>query len=330
LPASADFSYASRWLPLSRPGLVQALCNQEHIDMTISQVSVHGVGEVRIGQRCAIADDVQVVFQRPAVVTIGDYCNLGQGVKIVVDGGDVHIGDWTSIHDRCLVLSGAGVRIGQHGWFGQHTVLDGTGGLRIGNGVRVGMYSQVWSHVAAGEQIEGCTLYGTRPVTLEDDVWLVGSCVVASGITIGQRAIALISSNITKSVAAHSVVAGSPAAVKDKLSFYRAVLPNERWEMLSGWLQEAKAVHKLVDVQTPAGLAFRLDQTRSTPDGGVIVFVPDEAAAACVRESLPEASICCLSTKRYVKRLTDVEQRVLKFLAGNKARFLAEDVETTV
>ena len=75
-------------------------------------------------------------------------------MKFVCDGGDVAIDDWTSFHDRCLVLSGKGVTIGQHGWVRTNTIIDGTGGITIGNGVRVGMYSQLWSHVAAGEQIE--------------------------------------------------------------------------------------------------------------------------------------------------------------------------------
>ena len=52
-----------------------------------------------------------------------------------------------------LILAEEEMKIGHNCWFGQHTVLDATGGLEIHNGVRVGMFSQIWTHVASGEQI---------------------------------------------------------------------------------------------------------------------------------------------------------------------------------
>ncbi len=219
------------------------------------------------------------------------------------------------------MLSGASVSVGQHGWFGQHSVLDGTGGLTVGNGVRVGMYSQIWSHVAAGEQIEGCTLFGKRPVQIEDDVWLVGSCIVASGITIGRRSIALIGSNITKSCPPHSVLAGSPAAHKERLSFYRPITGDEQWQMLSVWLAEIAADLSLKRSEDAC------TQVLTRVLGGLtetVAFARTAEAADRWACSLPEATICCLETKRYRKRLTRLEHQVLKSLAGNKARFIAD------
>lgn len=294
--------------------------------MVCSAIEVIGQGELRIGQRVSISPGVQVIFTRPATVTIGDYCAIGPGVKFVCDGGDVLLGDWTTLHDGCLVLSSGGVRVGQHGWFGQHTVLDGTGGLTIGNGVRVGMYSQLWTHVAAGEQIEGCTLFGRRPVSIEDDVWLVGSCIVASGVSIGRRTVALIGSNVTKSWPAHSVVAGSPALRKESLSFYRAIEPEEKWQMLSGWLDEISSSLGLQRLAPGMAHVFRwADDTRSE----VIAFVRSAAEVDIIVAAFPQATVCCLETKQYRKRLTDLEQRVLKLLASNKARFVSMDLATT-
>ena len=281
-------------------------------------ISSIGEGTVIVGNRCKISPDVQIIFQRPSTVTIGDYCTLGAGVKIVCDGGDVRIGDWTSIHDRSLILSTAGVVIGQHGWFGQNCVLDGTGGLTIGNGVRVGMYSQIWSHVAAGEQIEGCVLYGTRPVVLEDDVWLVGSCVVASGVTIGRKTIALITSNITKSWPGDMVLAGSPAQPKDTLNFYTSISADKKWEMLGEWLSTISREHKL-DMIVHDDFISLQDTTE------YIIFVKDIRAEETAIRLFPNSTICTLSTKKYIKKLTDIEEKVLKVLSGNKARFLSRN-----
>jgi acetyltransferase-like isoleucine patch superfamily enzyme len=203
----------------------------------MSAFEVVGNGSVRVGRATSIGAGAQVIFSKPGSITIGDYCVIGAGVKIVCSGGDVHIGDWSTLHDNCLVLSTKYVDIGEHCWFGQNCVIDGTGGLKIERGVRVGMYSQIWSHVAAGEQIEGCTLFGERPVHIESDVWLVGTCIVASGVTLGRRTVALIGSNITKSFPENTVLAGTPATPKPGLSFYQNVTSDEKWNLLRKWVE---------------------------------------------------------------------------------------------
>ncbi|NHA15458.1 hypothetical protein [Thioalkalivibrio sp. XN279] len=286
----------------------------------MTQFQTAGTGVVDVGRRTQIHSSAEVVFAKPGTVTIGDYCQLGPGVRIVCSGGDVLIGDWTTLHDRCLVLSGRSVTIGEHCWFGQHCVIDGTGGIAIGNGVRVGMYSQLWTHVAAGEQMEGCTLIGERPVLIEDDVWLVGSCIVASGVTLGRRLVALISSNITKSWPGSMVIAGSPAAPKSGLSFYRDVTLDEKWCMLTQWLHDAVAEigGASLDDTTPGLLIFSLPSCADR-----VAFVRDRETAYAMRESMSDVTVCCVEDKTYNKRVNESEQRILKFLAGNKARFRA-------
>lgn len=290
--------------------------------MTAHGIEIIGEGEVVVGRNTTVGAGAKVVFHHPATLTIGDYCSIGGGGKFIVSGGPVTIGDWTSLHDNCLVLSTTGVEIGQHGWFGQNTVLDGTGGLTIGSGVRVGMYSQIWSHVAAGEQIEGCTLYGERPVVIEDDVWLVGSCICASGVTIGRRTVALIGSNITKSWPADMVLAGSPAQPKESLSFYRSLSIDQKWGLLKGWLSDLEGELGLIRLDDGGRgvLAYQCDEAG---DSGTIVFVIDADAEVEALRRYPDATLCNVTTKRYTKRLTAIEQRVLKALAGNKARFLS-------
>lgn len=281
---------------------------------------VQGEGHVRIGERCTIAKNAQIIFAQPGSVDIGDYCVIGPGVKIVVNGGAVRIGDWTSLHDNCLLLCTQGLTIGQHGWFGQNAVLDGSGGLVIGNGVRVGMFSQLWSHVAAGEQIEGCTLYGMRPLVLEDDVWLVGSCICASGITIGRRTVALIGSNITKSWAPGLVIAGSPASVKEGLSFYKDITLDEKFFLLRGWVEEVVSGTTMQLEEIDANELFSVRE----PNGAAVVFVKRAGYYEQHRDNNPQQTLCCVENKRYTKRLTEIEQRLLKPLSGNKVRFLAD------
>ncbi|MDH0863271.1 hypothetical protein [Mitsuaria sp. GD03876] len=280
-----------------------------------------GEGEVIVGRHTRISDEAEIIFAKPGRLTIGDYCVIGPGVRFICAGGDIEIDDWTTLHDRCLVMSGQGVKVGQHGWFGQNAILDGTGGLTIGNGVRVGMYSQIWSHVAAGEQIEGCTLYGERPVVIEDDVWLVGSCIVASGVTIGARTVALIGSNITKSWPEKMVIAGSPAAAKS-LSFYKDLELDDKFRMLQGWVDEIlPTIPGCVRLEAPEPdeQVLLADSAGEAPS---FIFAKRTATADELRARFPEATVCCIEDKRYEKKFTRLEPLILKPLAGNKARFL--------
>jgi acetyltransferase-like isoleucine patch superfamily enzyme len=287
-------------------------------------IEIIGEGSVIVGEYCDMEPTLRIIFSGPGSVIIGDYCTFGRDVKIVVAGGNVVLGDWSTLHDRCLVLSSEGAEIGQHCWFGQNCVLDGTGGLTIGNGVRVGMYSQIWSHVAAGEQIEGCTLFGERPVTIEDDVWLVGSCVVSSGVTIGRRTVALINSNITKSWPGNVVLAGSPAVHKEGLSFYRDIAEDEKWHLLQGWITEIAGGLDLAQSNPGNTMALSWADGRSND---VVVFVRNKNEIPAVSKIYPQATICCLSTKRYLKRMSFLERAILKRLAGNKARFTSSAFE---
>jgi acetyltransferase-like isoleucine patch superfamily enzyme len=270
-----------------------------------------------IGRKTAFAESAQVVSTGKGKVVVGDYCRIGPGVKFVVGEEDVLVGDWTTLHDGTLVLGGKGVRIGAHCWFGQNCILDGSGGLTIGSGVRVGMYSQIWSHVAAGEQIEGCTLIGDRPVAIDDDVWLVGSCIVASGVTIGRRVVALIGSNVTKSVVPEVVIAGSPARPKEGLSFYRAVALPEKFQMLGGWVEEI-AVKRGLELSSGEGW-LRLARPG---ESGVLFFALDGVTRDRLAREYPGATICCVEDKTYNKTFSAVEEAVLRDLSGNKARFM--------
>ncbi|WP_426071408.1 acyltransferase [Janthinobacterium sp. DSP2-3-3] len=286
----------------------------------MSQFIVIGEGKVVVAASAKIAPTAQIIFHAPGTVTIGDYCVIGPGVKFICAGGDVMLGDWSTLHENCLVLSGQGTQIGAHCWFGQNSIIDGTGGISIGRGVRVGMYSQLWSHVAAGEQIEGCTLYGERPVVIEDNVWLVGSCIVASGVTIGARTVALIGSNITKSCGANIVIAGSPAVQKSNMSFYREITLNEKWQLLDHWLDEIAAdLHLRCDKDILAGITALREVDDSAAE--TIMFVRDTTTAAAQRLAHLQSTVCCVEDKTYTKCRSGIEYKVLKALASNKARF---------
>lgn len=279
-----------------------------------------GEGQVNIGKKSSIGNGVKFIFKSNRTITIGDYVTIGDGVKVIVEDGDVLIDDWTTIHSDSLVLSTKGVSIGQHCWFGQNCVIDGTGGLTIGNGVRVGMYSQIWTHIAAGEQIEGCLFYSADPVTIHDNVWLVGSCTVGSGVTIGKRAVCLSGSNIIKSVSEDVTVAGSPAKIKETIKAYTEKTLNEKFEMLSGWAEDfctdSKGEFECIVKSDEKITIF----SRIKKDEPITLFKDNESYNASSNQAIQ--SKACIESKIYSKGFTEPEEKFMRYLSGNKARFL--------
>ncbi|WP_108649834.1 acyltransferase [Dongshaea marina] len=285
--------------------------------MKIDNFDVRGEGVILAPDNVSVDGVVDIRFGSDSKIIIGDYVKFGKGVKIVSNGGDIHIGDWTTIHDNTLILSGVGVEIGQHCWFGQSCVLDGTGGLKIDDGVRVGMYSQVWSHVAAGELIEGCTLFSTNRVHLEKDVWLVGSCSVGSGVKIGCRTICLNGSNITRDLEDNIVVSGSPAKRLKGVSFYKSISLDKKMTLLNEWLCdyiESSDETLSMSIEADGKQIF----VRSSTDELIIFKNYDEYLA---HQGYGVVSKLCVENKVYNKSGLQLEERIVDFLRGNKARF---------
>ena len=258
----------------------------------------------RIGKNVVI----EILGNNPnATATIGDNNVINDNTRIFIHG-EFSVGDWNVFHNDMLLMAEDHLKIGHNGWFGQNTILDGAGGLEIGNGVRVGMYSQIWTHVASGEQIEGCTLYSKRKTIIEDDVWLVGSCVVSSGLVLGKRSTALINSVLTKDTEPDRAYAGSPAKLMEKAQFYLPKTLDEKFEMMTGWLQEFAQMNESFDVEkTDNELILSNDNEK-------VIFSKDNNDG--------RQGVFYLGDKTFNKTNSLAERLVYKFLYNNKARFI--------
>lgn len=246
-------------------------------------------------------------------VSIGDNNIINDNTRIIIHG-KLSIGDWNVFHNDMLIMAEDYITIGHNCWFGQNTILDGAGGLEIGNGVRVGMYSQIWTHVASGEQIEGCTFYAKRTTKIEDDVWLVGSCVVGSGIVLGEKSTVLINSVVTKNTLKDRAYSGSPAKLMENLNVYLPKTVEEKYLMLANWLNEYVSVdtdnYNLVEEDDQLILENLSNNERVT-------FTKSDK-----KEIDKSQSIFYIADKTFNKTNSVTERTIYKFLYGNKARFL--------
>jgi len=209
------------------------------------------------------------------------------------------------------------MEIGHNCWFGQNTILDSAGGLYIGNGVRVGMYSQIWSHVASGELIEGCTLYAMSPTYIEDEVWLVGSCIVSSGLRLGRRSICMTGSVLVKDTEYSKVYGGTPAKQLEKLSYWKKVSLHEKMQMMLTWARQF-VEQSGDDIELTYQSESNMIQLTHKARKEMLVIGMNKNI------DIAEKSMTYfnLKNKTYTKQLTQLEREFYKFIYDHKARFV--------
>ncbi|MCG8422619.1 MAG: NTP transferase domain-containing protein [Proteobacteria bacterium] len=119
-------------------------------------------------------------------------------------------GEGASVYDSSLILGD--VAVGAHTWVGPFTVLDGRGGLAIGQYCSISAGVQVYSHNTVEWALSGGRAQETRQrTTIGDNCYIGPHSVVSAGVTIGHHSVVGANSFVRRDVAPFSIVAGSPA-----------------------------------------------------------------------------------------------------------------------
>lgn len=115
-------------------------------------------------------------------------------------------GPGTSIYDSSLVIGP--VKVGSDCWIGPNTLLDGSGGLLIGNSVTISAGVQIYSHLSSAnpsfERREAAT-------TIGDGAYIGPNAVIAMGVNVGAGATVGALSLVLNDVEENSTVFGAPA-----------------------------------------------------------------------------------------------------------------------
>ena len=86
--------------------------------------------------------------------------------------------------------------------------------MHIGHHVMIGPAVQIYTAahpIQAEARIRGWEV--TKPIVIEDKVWLGGGAILLPGVQIGRNAVVGAGAVVTRSVPANTVVAGNPARV---------------------------------------------------------------------------------------------------------------------
>jgi acetyltransferase-like isoleucine patch superfamily enzyme len=121
-------------------------------------------------------------------------------------------GEGTTCYDNVLILGD--VKVGRHCWIGPNVILDGQGGLEIGDHVAISAGAQIYTHDTVDRFISrGVAPTATSPTRIGSGVYIGPNSVIERGVTIGDGAVIGAMSFVNADVAAGARVWGVPARI---------------------------------------------------------------------------------------------------------------------
>ncbi len=120
-------------------------------------------------------------------------------------------GEGTSIYDSSVVLGD--VKVGKNCWIGPNTILDGSGGLEIGDFCDISAGVHIYSHDTIDRVISGSDI--TRaPVRIGSHCYIGPHTIITKGVTIGDYVVIGAHSLVNRDVPSYSKGWGTPFQIK--------------------------------------------------------------------------------------------------------------------
>ena len=121
-------------------------------------------------------------------------------------------GKKTSIYDSSYVFGD--VKVGKNSWIGPNTILDGSGGLTIGDFCSISAGVQIYTHDTVKWSVSGGKeKYEYAPTTIGNNVYIGPNTIISKGLIIGNGIIIGANSFVNKSLPDNCKVAGTPAKI---------------------------------------------------------------------------------------------------------------------
>ena len=284
---------------------------EENVSIIAKNISI---GDSVLIQKNTTIKSLKGVMEK---VVIGDQVLIGYSNQIF--SPEFTIGDYSQIHNSGLHSGYKPLIIGHNCWIGQSSILNCTEKLEIGNNVRIGTQSQLWTHVASGELLEGCTLIGFKPLVIKDNVWIVGGAVISPGLILEKNSIIMTGAVLTKSTTAFHTYAGVPAKdVTEKINFWKPMEIIEKKDMMKKFVKDF--IIENPEYQNSIFFEDNKINLESNDYTGKVIIQESVKGWKVAKQN--DISLFDLKTKRYIKNKTIVEIAWIKWCLGYRARFI--------
>ncbi|MEW6088951.1 MAG: acyltransferase [bacterium] len=169
---------------------------------------------VYVSPFCEIIHAERIVLKKGAV--------LEKHSRIYANGENaaIEIGNYTTIYPYALLKTNGGrIKIGRDCSVNDYAVLNGFGGIEIGDDVHIAPHVVI---VASEHQYEklGTPCFSTdmrgNGIKIENSVWIGANAVILDGVNIGTGAVIGAGAVVTTDIPAYTVAAGVPARVIKK------------------------------------------------------------------------------------------------------------------
>lgn len=122
------------------------------------------------------------------------------------------------IHPTALVIPEKGyIEIGENSTMNEYCTIHGLGGVKIGEGVRIGCHTVIHSVYHDYKRLDIAIwkqgTYG-KPIVIEDDVWIGAHCTILGGVRIGSHSVIGAHSLVTRDIPPYSIAYGIPCKVQ--------------------------------------------------------------------------------------------------------------------
>jgi acetyltransferase-like isoleucine patch superfamily enzyme len=133
-------------------------------------------------------------------------------------GGPVRFGESTIVRAGTMLLpSGGSIVVGARTSLNQYIVINGEGGVTIGDDVMIAAFCSIF---AANHKIDRIDIPMRQQgmitkggIVIENDVWLGTHCVILDGVRIGTGSVIAAGAVVSKDVEPYSIIGGVPAKV---------------------------------------------------------------------------------------------------------------------
>lgn len=197
-----------------------------HPNSSIRSLRYNTISSIIINKYISFAPDAYCQISRNAILDIRGYLRIGSGryrrchteTKLLVDNGgkltvlnDFNVGYGSDIEvfpNAELIIKGNG------GSNVNLTIICGDR-IEIGEGVQIGRGVTIRDN-NGNHYINRSGYKNSKPVIIEDKVWLCEGCTIMPGVKIGAGAIIGAKAFVTSNVPPNTMVSGNPAVIVDE------------------------------------------------------------------------------------------------------------------